>query len=138
MVTAPLSPALAALTTVLEPEPDVALAIAFGSLAQGRAGFESDVDVAVWSAAGVLPTERRIHLIRALAAASGRPVDLVDLRTIGVPLSRTILRGGTILVSRDPNLRGRLTSRMLADVEDFLPLRERILRDRRQRWIGQS
>ncbi len=123
------------LADVLAAEPDVLLAIAFGSVAAGRAGFESDADVAVL-ARGELDAERRGEMTRAIATALGRPVDLLDLRVTGVPLLRTILREGSTLVCRDRQARDRLYSRMLADVEDFLPLRERLLRERRQRWIG--
>ncbi len=126
---------LRTLTEALAAESDVLLAIAFGSLAQGSAGFESDADVAVLGERP-LDSERRTALTRVVAEATGRPVDLLDLRVTGVPLLRTILREGTTLVCRDRAARDRLTSRMLADVEDFLPLRERLLRERRQRWIG--
>ena len=126
---------LGPLADALEAEPDLLLAIAFGSLAQGRAGFESDADVAVL-AERPLGAERRAALMRAVAEATGRPVDLLDLRETGVPLLRSILREGTTLVCHDRGARDRLMSRMLADVEDFLPLRERLLRERRQRWIG--
>jgi predicted nucleotidyltransferase len=80
-------------TQALEGEPDVLLAIAFGSLAQGRAGFESDADVAVLAERS-LGLERRMALTRLIAEASGRSVDLLDLRETGVPLLRTILREG--------------------------------------------
>ena len=124
-----------AIAEALEAEPDVLLAIAFGSLSQGRAGFESDADIAVLAARPLGP-ERRAALTRVVAEVTGRPVDLLDLRETGVPLLRTILCEGTTLVCRDRAARERLLSRMLADVEDFLPLRERLLRERRQRWIG--
>jgi uncharacterized protein len=123
------------LLELLEREPDVLLAIVFGSVAAGVAGRESDIDLAIL-AERPLDVERRITLIRRIAEATGRPVDLLDLRETGVPLLRTILREGTTLLCRDRAARDRLTSRMLADVEDLLPLRERLLRERRQRWIG--
>jgi len=126
---------LAHATAVLAGEADVVLAIAFGSLAAGQAGTESDVDVGVLTE-GPLDDRRRERLVRAIAQATGRPVDLVDLRSAGVPLLRTILTTGTVLLRRDATAHAQLVSRMLADVEDFLPLRERLLRERRQRWIG--
>ena len=127
--------ALAPVTKVLVDEADLVLAIAFGSLAAGQAGTESDVDVGVLTE-GPLDDRRRERLVRAIAQATGRPVDLVDLRSAGVPLLRTILTTGTVLLRRDGTAHAQLVSRMLADVEDFLPLRERLLRERRQRWIG--
>ncbi|MBA2667966.1 MAG: nucleotidyltransferase domain-containing protein [Trueperaceae bacterium] len=116
-------------------ETDVVLAIVFGSLASGGAGFESDVDLAVLTEQA-LDGERREALIRIAAATTGRAVDLIDLRETGVPLLRSVLRDGRTLFCRDRSARDRLVSRMLADVEDFLPLREHILRERRQRWIA--
>jgi uncharacterized protein len=126
---------LAHVTAVLAGEADLVLAIAFGSLVAGQAGTESDVDVGLLTE-GPLDDRRRERLVRAIAQATGRPVDLVDLRSAGVPLLRTILTTGTVLLRRDGTAHAQLVSRMLADVEDFLPLRERLLRERRQRWIG--
>ncbi len=59
----PLAEALAA-------EPDVLLAITFGSLAQGRARFESDADVAVL-AARPLAAERRDRIAGEGASSVG-------------------------------------------------------------------
>jgi uncharacterized protein len=123
------------LTETLEAESDLLLAIAFGSVPAGAARFDSDIDVGVL-ARRPLDAERKAELIRALAAATGRPVDLLDLGETGLPLLRTVLRDGRTLFCRDRAARARLVSRMLADVEDFLPLRERLLRERRERWIG--
>lgn len=103
-------------TAALGAEPDVVLAIVFGSVARGEAGFGSGADVAVLMR-GPMTSERREALIRALAAVTGRPVDLIDLREAGVPRLRTILREGRTLVSRDRVARDRLVSRMLTDVE---------------------
>jgi len=111
----------------------VRLAIAFGSVATGAAGAESDVDVAVWT--DPEPTSERLRdPIRVIALETGRPVDLVDLRSAGVALRRGILRHGRTLVERDPSLRAQLIVRMLGDVEDLLPYVERIHRERRERW----
>jgi uncharacterized protein len=125
--------ALRRLTEALRADPDLVLAIVFGSIVPGGAGFESDVDLAVLTG-HPLDSVRSETLIRTAAGATGRPVDLVDLRETGVPLLRTILRDGRTLLSRDRAARDRLVSRMLADVEDLLPLQDHILRERRRRW----
>jgi uncharacterized protein len=122
-------------TAVLAADPAVTLAIAFGSVAAGSAGAESDVDVAVWREGAFGATEK-MALIRALATATGRAIDLLDLRRTHVPLLRTILCDGVVLVKRDERLHERLVIRMLGEVEDFLPLRERLLRERRRAWTG--
>ena len=126
-------PALDRLAQVLEVEGDVVLAIAFGSVVAGSAGADSDVDVAVWTDPALTP-ERVRDLTRAIALVTGRPVDLIDLRSAGVALRREILCHGRKLVDRDPSLRAHLIVRMLGDVEDLLPYIQRMYRERRQRW----
>lgn len=79
---------LTRLAALLEQQPDIILAIAFGSLASGRARPESDLDIAVLADLP-LGERRRRELIALLARECGRPVDLVDLRTAGVPVRRS-------------------------------------------------
>ena len=123
------------LSHVLHEDPTLRLAIVFGSLGRGEAGFASDVDVAVLDERP-LGRERREDLIARLAEALGRPVDLIDLQRAGVVLLREVLQGGRTLLCRDPAARQRLVVQMLTDTEDFLPLVERMWRERRERWIG--
>lgn len=122
---------------VLEARPDVVLAYAFGSAGAGTLSEESDLDVAVLARAPLSADERR-GLIRDLGDATGRPVDLVDLRRAGVPLLQEILGKGSELLCRDQEAKERLIVRMLIEVEDFLPLRRRLLEERRNRWLGTS
>jgi len=131
----PIDPVLASLRDVLQDDPELLLAYAFGSLASGRASLDSDADVAVLGARP-LNVERRRELIRSVAQVTGRPVDLVDLHDAGMPLLRIILTEGRELFCRDRREKDRIVAKMLADVEDFLPLRRRMLRERRERWIG--
>ena len=114
---------------------DLCFAILFGSVATGRAGSASDLDVAVF-ATGPLSAERKIALIARLAELSGRPVDLVDLRTAGVLVTREALTRGRLLFCRDRGAYRELATRMVTDVADFLPYVERLLRERRRAWIG--
>lgn len=134
MQVVPTDPVLAALRDVLQDDPEVLLAYAFGSLAAGRASPDSDADVAVL-AARPLDAEHRRALIRSVAEVTGRPVDLVDLQEAGIPLLRIVLTEGRELFCRDRREKDRVIAKMLADVEDFLPLRRRMLRERRERWI---
>lgn len=127
-------PVLVSLRDVLQHDPEVLLAYAFGSLANGRASQGSDADVAVL-AARPLDMEHRRALIRSVAEVTGRPVDLVDLHEAGMPLLRIILTEGRELFCRDRREKDRIVAKMLADVEDFLPLRRRMLKERRERWI---
>ncbi len=120
--------------SVLQRHGGIRLAILFGSLATGRATARSDVDLAVL-AEGPLDAESRIALIDALALATGRPVDLVDLRVVGEPLLGQVLEHGVRLLGSDHDY-AELIKRHLFDEADFMPYRRRILAERRQAWIG--
>src|SRR6056297_4257275 len=93
MQVVPNASVLASLRDVLQDDPEVLLAYAFGSQADGQASFDSDADVAVL-AARPLDVEHRRALIRSVAEVTGRPVDLVDLHEAGMPLLRIVLTEG--------------------------------------------
>ena len=63
----------------LAKHPEVELAIVFGSVARGEARRDSDVDVAV-QLSTPLGADEKMELIADIAAVTGRPVDLIDLR----------------------------------------------------------
>lgn len=123
------------LTQILSADPTLRLAILFGSVASGEVRPDSDIDIAI---AGDTPltAQAKLALIETIAQHTGRPVDLVDLRTAGEPLLGQILRKGVRLVMRDSRLLAKLISHHLMETEDFLPYRRRILEKRRQAWIG--
>jgi len=112
----------------------IRLAILFGSLAKGRATPESDLDLAVLMDVP-LSAETRIALIGELSQAMGRPVDLIDLRVSGEPILGQILKYGVRLLGNDTDY-AELIKRHLFDEADFMPLRRRILAERRRAWIG--
>ena len=115
--------------------PRIELAIVFGSVACGRERPHSDIDIAV-AERRALSAEQKIALIEALAERTGRPIDLIDLRTVGAPLLGQILRHGRRLLGTD-RAYGELISRHLIDQADFMPYHDRILAERRAAWIGQ-
>lgn len=133
MVANPLNE-LERLRELLSKQSDIDLAIAFGSVAAGAAGRDSDVDVAVLASAP-MSAARKQSLITAMAVATGRPVDLVDLRTAGVHLTGVVLRTGKRIVCREPRIWAELLARNLIDAADFLPYRERLMAERRETWI---
>lgn len=118
----------------LAKHPEIELAIVFGSLARGEARRDSDVDVAVQ-----LPTpldaDRKMQLIADIAAITGRPVDLVDLRTVGEPLLGQILKHGRQIRGEAADL-VPLIQRHVYAMEDFMPYVERMLDERKRAWIG--
>lgn len=108
--------------------------IVFGSVARGDARRDSDIDVAVDTGRRLSAADKRA-LISAVAEATGRPVDLVDLRAVGEPLLGQILAHGKRIFGSDEHY-ARLITRHLFDQADFLPYRDRILAERRRAWIG--
>ena len=122
-------------SAVLERHPEVLLGFVFGSLAQGTAGRDSDLDVAV---AGRAPLNRdeKIGLIEELAAACGRPVDLLDLNAVDGMVLGQVLQHGRLLVKRDPGLYAWIIHKAVYYDADEMPYRRRILEERRQAWTN--
>jgi predicted nucleotidyltransferase len=124
----------AQLKEVLTHFPKIAFAMLFGSVALGRQRADSDLDIAV-AAKQMLTAHEKISLINALAESIGRPVDLIDLKMVSVPLLGQIVRYGRRIVGSD-TLYGELISRHLFEQADFMPYRTRLLAERRMAWIG--
>ena len=113
---------------------NVSLAIIFGSVAAGRPRADSDLDIAVGADQPISMPER-IAIIQTLAEVTGRPIDLIDLAAVTEPLLGQILKHGRRVLGSDTSY-GKLISRHLIDQEDFMPLIDRMLAERRTAWIG--
>jgi len=112
----------------------IQLAIVFGSVATGKADFDSDLDLAV-DFGRPMEQHEKIQLISELAEVLGRPVDLIDLRTAGLPLLKQILAKGKRILGNNAGYALTLY-KYLIDQADFMPYRNRILRERREKWLG--
>lgn len=122
------------LKNLLSRYPQLELAAVFGSVAVGKADFDSDIDIAV-QARQPLSVAEKIELIEAISLLFNRPVDLVDFRTAGQPLLHQIVSTGIqILGSRQQW--GDLMFRNIMENEDFVPYQQRILEGRRKAWIN--
>ena len=119
---------------VLQDHPCISLAILFGSMAKGSARPDSDLDLAVY-AGRPLAAEEKMRLIEALAVLIGRPVDLVDMHTAGLPVLGQIFSKGR-RIHGSSSLYASLLTRFQIDSADFMPIRQRVLEERRRRWIG--
>lgn len=117
--------------TALQKHQYIQAAYVFGSIAKGTEKPESDLDIAVQSK-DQLTTEQHIALIEDLALATGRAIDLIDLKTAGEPLLGEILKGLRLLGSNEAH--AELIKRHLFDSADFLPYVERMLAERRAQW----
>ena len=107
------------LTEILRSQPDVELAMLFGSMASGRTHAGSDIDVAVLCTSP-LTAQRKMALIAELAQATGRPIDLIDLRTAGEPLLGQILQHGKRLFGSDEAL-GIVVEHLYATALERMP-----------------
>ena len=122
------------LRDVLSRFPVVQLAILFGSVASGQARPDSDLDLGIVCVRPISSGEK-ISIIEALAEKFGRPVDLVDLFPAPEPLLGQVLRHGRRIIGSDEAF-GRLLYRHLIAQADFMPIKNRILQERRMAWIG--
>lgn len=122
------------IAAILRDDPSLQLGILFGSLASGDARAENDADVAVLAKHSLQPSQR-IDVISRRASATGRPIDLIDLETVGEPLLGKILAGGLRLFG-DESSYAALMLKHVVDAADFMPYRERLLAERRRNWIA--
>lgn len=123
-----------AILAAIYTQPAIGLAILFGSLADGKEGSGSDLDLAV-DAGRRLTAGEKMALIAELAGRTGRPIDLVDIQAVGEPLLGQILRYGKRILGSDAHY-ANLIRRHVFDQADFQPYRNRILAERRRAWIG--
>lgn len=117
----------------LQTQPDIRLAVGFGSVADGTARPDSDIDIAV-RADKPLDAERKMALIEGISRLTGLTVDLVDLARIGEPLRGEVLKGQRLFGSDEDWAEQML--RHIYDNEDFVPYVRRLLAERRERWLG--
>lgn len=96
----------------------IAYALLFGSSARDALAFDSDIDVAV-SAAGRLTGEQRYRLIGELASVTGRPIDLIDLKTARGALFAHALRGRELFCD-SVRVKGETLYRRVSLVEEDL------------------
>jgi predicted nucleotidyltransferase len=116
-------------------DPDVRLAVLFGSQASGRTHAGSDADVAV-ALDGDMSSGRRGELSARLSGALGCEVDVVDLRAVQGEFLAQIVLGGEVAVTRDASLLAELAIRALAYREDMRPLVLRVLKDKMRRRLN--
>lgn len=119
---------IAGIVDVLTKDPRVTFAYLVGSRAAGTAHAKSDVDVAVFLAAGAEPFETRLELLDSLGRhLGGRPVDLIILNTAPVSLAGRLLASRRVLVDRHPPVRHRYESLTAREFSDFRVREHRLL-----------
>jgi predicted nucleotidyltransferase len=134
MATQTETPSTVRIREVLGAFPWIHFAILFGSIVSGTETPDSDLDLAVQADTPLTP-DQRIAITEALALAFNRPVDLIDLHTVGQPLLYEIISGGTQIMGAS-HLWGKLMYRSIMENEDFVPYQKRILEGRRRAWMN--
>ncbi len=119
----------------LADDPDLLLAIVFGSAVRGDLRPHSDIDIAVYPCHTMHHRERQC-IADKIAEATGRSVDLIDLSTTNGTLLRHILHTGIVVFNKEDGLLGNISQKFLAWQEDFEPLLNRILKARLHRFIA--
>jgi len=74
-------------------------------------------------------------MTESLALEFNRPVDLIDLRTVGQPLLSEIVAEGRRIRGQNEDW-AQLIFKNIMDNEDFVPIQKRILRERRAAWLN--
>lgn len=106
-----------ALAAALLAEPDVRLAVLFGSASRSMDGPASDLDVGVVAEASTVLAALAVRLER----ATGRRVDLVNLVEAPPLLRFEVARDGVVLLERQPHLWSDIKARALIDWWDWAP-----------------
>jgi predicted nucleotidyltransferase len=119
----------------LAEDPELLLAMVFGSMADGSQRSDSDIDVAVYARHQMDPRKRQ-QLADEIAVATGRTVDLIDLRNVDGALLRRILDRGQIVFSKEPSTLGILTEGLLDWQENFEPQLNELLATRLRRFTS--
>ena len=115
-------------------DPDIRLAILFGSQASGRTHAGSDADVAV-ALDGEMSPSRRGELSAKLSGVLGCEVDVADLRMAQGEFLAQIVLGGEVAVKRDASFLAELAIRALAYTADMRPMVLRALKDKVRRSL---
>ena len=98
-------------------EPEIRLAVLFGSGSRGELKPESDLDVGVLGAC----SERLSALETAVARATGRRTEIVALETAPPLLRFEIARDGRLLLERVPHEWSDFRARAMVDWWDWAP-----------------
>lgn len=112
---------VAVLRTVLSEQPEVELALLFGSRARQGEHAGSDVDVAVEGENLDL-----LALARDLSAAVGQDVDVVELRAAGYVLLKALLADSVVIHEGSRHAEARFRTRAILQTETDRPWHDRM------------
>ena len=124
------------LMTWLEEHTEVEMAILFGSFAKGTENSQSDLDLAVQLASGkTMLAKEKLNYLEQLGMLLETNIDLIDLKKVGQPLLSQIIKYGKLLKGSQTRY-VELAIKNINTTQDFMPYIERMLTERRNRWLA--
>jgi len=115
---------------------EVTSVILYGSFAQGKQTPQSDIDLGLITTSS-LSAELKIKIISDLALIFHKTIDVVDLKQTHVPLLQEILTKGLWLKLDLNSTKEKFIQKMIYEVADLQPLREKIQIQKIKRFINQ-
>ncbi|SJM88957.1 putative DNA polymerase, beta domain protein region [Crenothrix polyspora] len=123
------------LTTWLIEHTEVEMAILFGSYAKGTENNHSDIDLAIQLSSGkTIQAEQKLNYLTQLVKLLETDIDLIDLRKVGQPLLAQIIKYGEQLKGQQAHYI-ELAIKNINTTQDFMPYIERMMTERRKRWL---
>ena len=122
------------LKELLSQEPDLELAILYGSTALNKSRPDSDIDIAILQR-HPMDIHRRMELTARLGNALKRPIDLVDLSALNGTILKQVLTTGQVIVDSSKGALEQQISRMIYNQTDMMPYVTRTLKERQLRFI---
>jgi predicted nucleotidyltransferase len=126
---------IAAIKDYFKKDPNIRLAILFGSYARGSENINSDIDIAV-AYPEKLSMDNKITLIKNLSTLINKEIDIVDLLDVNLILLQQIMKHRVTLVNLDSELYGNLMAKRVTSESDYLPLYDKMLKARRERFLN--
>ncbi|WP_428353520.1 type VII toxin-antitoxin system MntA family adenylyltransferase antitoxin [Methyloprofundus sp.] len=123
------------LITWLTGHTEIETAILFGSYSKGTENSHSDMDIAVQLSSGkTITAKEKLNYLIELSKLLEIEIDLVDLNRVGQPLLSQIIKYGKRLIGSQAHYI-ELTIKNINTTQDFMPYIERMLSERRKKWL---
>lgn len=114
---------------------EIEMAILFGSYAKGTENNRSDIDLAIQLSSGeTIQAEQKLDYLTQLVKLLETDIDLIDLKKVGQPLLSQIIKYGKRLKGQQAHYI-ELTIKNINTTQDFMPYIERMMTERRKRWL---
>ncbi len=119
----------------LQGQPEIEVAILYGSFARNQQHANSDVDLAISCKSKLSAAQKLIYIMQLLDLLQ-RPVDIIDLREVGQPLLSQIIADGKRLKGSSTKF-AEIAIRNVTLNEDFLPLIKRMQEERKKAFFNE-